>query len=212
MQLYNMDSNWETLESSLVERIRLCWKGNRRGEYERNNLKDAISELRTFRDNRAINPVLHARLDKEACLTYKGSGFLGYNESNWELFCRNKHILTRTPIDEPTQESLFEGIPAPAERAKGRENPPKERITKEYYTRAREDIDNGTLTPYLPVRDMCSFIIETDEQTAFLHSVRLLAADRRDDPDHSRDYKRIYRLANRVLTELHEQQQQGTLW
>ena len=213
MKFYDTASNPNTLEKSLVERVRLCLKGNRKDEYERRNLKEAISELRTFRTNRARNPELHAKLDKAAIETYRGSGWLTNSTAKWDLFCRNKHILTHTRIDEPQQESLIDGIPAPAEKqGRVRENPPVERITKEYYTSTREDIDNGTLTPYLPVRQMIGFIVETAEQTAFLQRVRNLADAQREHKDHCRDYKRIHRLASRVLIELHEASKQGTLW
>ena len=128
MKFYDTASNPNTLEKSLVERVRLCLKGNRNGEYERNNLKDAISELRTFRTNREINPELHAELDKAAIETYRGSGWLNHSPVKWDLFCRNRHILTRTRIDEPAQESLFEGIPAPVEKqGRVRQNPPQKK-------------------------------------------------------------------------------------
>ena len=118
---YDLDATPNTLENALVTRIRSCW--NKRPcatEYERNSLKDAINELHTFRTNRDLNPELHAKLDKEAVEAYKESGWLGYPQANWERFCNNKHILTRTRIDEPQQESLIEGMPVPAEKPKGR--------------------------------------------------------------------------------------------
>ena len=173
---------------------------------------DAISELRTFRTNRKLNPELHAQLDAEAVDNYRGSGWLGYPESQWEIFCRNKHLLTRTRLNEPMQESLIEKLPVPAEQPKGRvrTRPPAEKISKDYFTETRTAIDKGELTPYLPVRQMCEFITEANEQRAFLNSVRFLAKERKDTPDYSREYKRIYRLATRVLNELDEIQINGT--
>ena len=146
-------------------------------------------ELRTFRTNRKLNPELHAQLDAEAVDNYRRSGWLGYPESQWEIFCRNKHLLTRTRLNEPMQESLIEKLPVPTEQPKGRvrTRPPAEKISKDYFTASRTAIDKGELTPYLPVRQMCSFIVEKSEQTEFLQKIRLLADDLRDHPDHKRD-------------------------
>ena len=217
MNLYNLDSNLNTLENDLVNRVRRCWNKRQHfnTEHERNNLKDAIRELHTYRTNRKRNPELHAKLDAEAVACYRGKHLLlPPTESQWEIFCRNKHLLTRTRLNEPMQESLIEKLPVPTEQPKGRvrTRPPAEKISKDYFTATRTAIDKGELTPYLPVRQMCSFIVEKSEQTEFLQKIRLLADDLRDHPDHKRDYKRIHRLANRVLNELHEQARQGTFF
>ena len=215
MNCYDLDANPDTLENQLVYRLRSCWNKHPCPDtYAWNNLMDAISELRTFRINRKLNPELHAQLDAEAVDNYRRSGWLGYPEYKWEIFCRNKHLLTRTRLNEPMQESLIEKLPVPTEQPKGRvrTRPPAEKISKDYFTATRTAIDKGELTPYLPVRQMCSFIVEKSEQTEFLQKIRLLADDLRDHPDHKRDYKRIYRLANRVLNEFHEQARQGTFF
>ena len=215
MPRYNLDTNPNTLENDLVKRVRRCWN-NRRGstDYERNNLKDAISELRTFRTNREINPELHAALDTEAVENYQGSGFLGYPEYKWEIFCRNKHLLTRTRIDEPRQESLIKGLPVIAEKTKGRvrTRPPAEKITQDYFTKTLQAIDTGELTPYLPVRQMLSHINGTESQKSFLNSVRYLAKDKAEDKDFSTEYRRIHRVATRSLTELETQLVQTTMF
>ena len=215
MNCYDLDANPDTLENQLVYRLRSCWNKHPCPDtYVWNNLKDAISELRTFRTNRKLNPELHAQLDAEAVDNYRGSGWLGYPEYKWEIFCRNKHLLTRTRLNEPMQESLIKKLPVPTEQPKGRvrTRPPAEKISKDYFTATRTAIDKGELTPYLPVRQMCSFIMERTAQQEFLHKIRMLADDQRDHPDHKRDFKRIHRLANRVLNELHEQARQGTLF
>ena len=215
MNLYNLDSNLNTLENDLVNRVRRCWNKRQHfnTEHERNNLKDAIRELHTYRTNRKRNPELHAKLDAEAVACYRGKHLLlPPTESQWEIFCRNKHLLTRTPLDQPIQESLIEELPVPAEKTKGRvrTRPSEEKITRDYFTQTRTEIeDKGNLTPYLPVRQMCGFITEANEQRAFLNSVRFLAKEREDTPDYSREYKRIHRMATRVLNELDEIQING---
>lgn len=217
MNFYDLDSTpsyrAETLEHGLVDRVRRCWNDRQHQTAEaRANLKDAIRELRTFRTNRERHPELHAQLDKEAIENWRGSGLLTHSQAQWDIFCRNKHLLTRTQLDEPTQESLIEGLPAPIEQPKGRvrTRPPVERIDTVYFTETRTEIENGKLTPYLPVRQMCRFIAETGEQRAFLNSVRYLAKGREDDPDFSREYRRIHRVATRVINELDEIKINGT--
>ena len=122
-----------SLENSLVDRVRRCW--NKRPHPTpgaRANLKDAISELRTYRTNREINPELHATLDREAMQCFHSGGLLGYTEQAWDTYCHNKHQLT-TRFDEPKQESLIEGLPVTTEQAKGRVRmhpPAEERITQ----------------------------------------------------------------------------------
>ena len=143
MQRYDLDStrSYEatTLEYDLVNRVRRCWN-NRRDEYQRNNLKDAIAELRTFRNNRSINPELHATLDKEAIACFHGSGTLlptPQSEAQWDRYCQIKNLLSRGRIDEPRQESLIEGMPVTTEKPKGRvrTRPPVEKITQDYFTK-----------------------------------------------------------------------------
>ena len=213
MNFFDLDKNPNTLENDLVNRVRCCWKKRPYPDnYGRNNLKNAIQELRTFRTNREITPELHAKLDKEAVDCFNSGGLLGYTEKAWHTYCHNKHTLTRTSIDEPIQESLIEGLPVTTEQPKGRvrTRPPAEKITKDYFTRAYADIEAGELTPYLPVRQMCRFIVEAAEQQRFINQVRHLAKEREDDPDYSTEYRRIHRVATRILTELDEIKNNGT--
>ena len=217
MNCYDLDQNPNTLENALVNRVRSCWSNRQHATPEqRANLKDAIGELRTFRTNRELNPDLHAKLDAEAITCYRGQGILlGATEAQWRKFCENRHILTRTQLDAPQQTGIFDTllISDPDEpKGRFRTRPPQERITQFYFTSTMQEIDKGELTPYLPVRQMCSFIVEKSEQTEFLHKIRLLADDQRDHPDHKRDFKRIHRLANRVLNEIYAQARQGTFF
>ena len=216
MNLFDLDKNPHTLENDLVNRVRRCWhKRPYPDNYGRNNLKDAIRELRTFRTNRGINPELHAKLDAGAVDCFNSQGLLGgYTEKAWHTYCHNKHILTRTRIDEPRQESLIDGLPVSMEQPKGRARtrPPAEKISREYYEQTRTEIENGNLTPYLPVRQMLGFIHDTDEQKSFISTVRILAKIREDDQDHRRDFKRIHRVASRVMNELHETSRQVTFF
>ena len=204
------NQNPNTLENALVNRVRSCWSNRQRATPEqRANLKDAIGELRTFRTNRERNSELHAKLDKEAITCYRGKGILlGATEAEWRKFCENRHILTRVQLDAPQQTGIFDTLLiSELDEPKGRDRtrPPQERIDTRYFTETRTAIDKSELTPYLPVRQMCSFIMERTAQQEFLHKIRILADDQRDHPDHKRDFKRIYRLANRVLNEIHEQ-------
>ena len=217
MNCYDLDQNPNTLENALVNRVRSCWSNRQHATPEqRANLKDAIGELRTFRTNRELNPDLHAKLDAEAITCYRGQGILlGATEAQWSKFCENRHILTRTQLDGPQQTGIFDTllISDPNEpKGRFRTRPPAKKIDTAYFTRIHAEIENGNLTPYLPVRQMCSFITEIEAQSEFLHKIRLLADDQRDDPDHKRDFKRIYRLATRVLNEIHETQRQGTFF
>ena len=198
-----------SLENSLVDRVRRCWNKRPHPTPEaRANLKDAISELRTYRTNREINPELHATLDREAMQCFHSGGLLGYTEQAWDTYCHNKHQLT-TRFDEPKQETLIQGLPVTTEQAKGRVrmHPPKERITRDYFTQTLTDIENDTLTPYLPVREMCRFINESKEKKQFLMRIRALAFKQKDHELHGKDYKRIYRVSTRTLNELHNASQ-----
>ena len=160
-----------SLENSLVDRVRRCWNKRPHPTPEaRANLKDAISELRTYRTNREINPELHATLDREAMQCFHSGGLLGYTEQAWQTYCHNKHQLTRTQIrrTKTGQVCLIQGIlvtdgtgerqskNAPASRKNG--------LIRAYFTQTLTEIENDTLTPYLPVREMCRFYQSTAER------------------------------------------------
>ena len=194
-----------SLENSLIDRIRRCWNKRQHSTGARANTKDAIFELRTYRTNREINPQLHQQLDTEAMKCFHSGGLLGYTEKNWDTYCYIKNQLTRIRFDEPKQETLIQGLPLTTEKPKGRVrmHPPKERITQDYFDSTITEIENGTLTPYLPVREMLGFIVDSRAKKQFLMRVRTLAFKQKDHELHGKDYKRIYRVASRALNELH---------
>ena len=199
-----------SLENSLVDRVRRCWNKRPHPTPEaRANLKDAISELRTYRTNREINPELHATLDTEAMKCFHSGGLLGYTEQAWQTYCHNKHQLTRTRLDEPKQTGMFDTILVTEEQAKGRVrmHPPAEKIDNAYFTQTLTEIENDTLTPYLPVREMLGFIVDSRAKKQFLIRVRALAFKQKNHELHGKDYKRIYRVATRALNELHNASQ-----
>ena len=82
------------------------------------------------------------------------------------------------------------------------------KIDRDFYNRAIADLQTDTLSPYISVRDLTK-ILYGEKLLETLHKVRDLARLNSDDNIHGGNYKRIRRMAHKVIREIEGTQQQS---
>ena len=81
------------------------------------------------------------------------------------------------------------------------------KIDKEFYKRAIADLQTDKLSPYISVRDLTK-ILYGENLIETLHKIRDLARLNSDDNIYGANYKRIRRMAHKVIREIEDTQQQ----
>ena len=82
----------------------------------------------------------------------------------------------------------------------------RNKLDKGFYKDALADLEKGKLSPYINAREVAELLygkqlIET------LQTIRELAKNKSDNSVHGGDYKRIYRMANKVINEILDDKQ-----